>query len=154
MEAGPRALGNRSILASPLQPGVVERLNDAVKFREPFRPFAPMVLAERAEEFFTLGQEAPYMSLASGVTDNARKHIPAVIHANGTSRLQTVTSSQNPFMHEVLRAFARRTGVPVLINTSLNVKGKPICGTPAMAIDCLANSGLDALLLEGRWVTR
>ncbi|MCX5604880.1 carbamoyltransferase [Streptomyces phaeochromogenes] len=154
VEAGPRALGNRSILASPLQPGVVERLNDAVKFREPFRPFAPMVLAERAEEFFTLGQEAPYMSLASGVTDNARKHIPAVIHANGTSRLQTVTSSQNPFMHEVLRAFARRTGVPVLINTSLNVKGKPICGTPAMAIDCLANSGLDALLLEGRWVTR
>ncbi|WP_329620046.1 carbamoyltransferase [Streptomyces sp. NBC_01255] len=154
IEAGPRALGNRSILASPLEPGVVERLNATVKFREPFRPFAPMVLAERAAEFFTLGQEGPYMSMASGVTDKARERVPAIVHANGTSRLQTVTRSQNPFMHEVLSAFARRTGVPVLINTSLNVKGKPICGTPAMALDCLANSGLDALLLEGRWITK
>ncbi|MEV0449247.1 carbamoyltransferase C-terminal domain-containing protein [Streptomyces sp. NPDC050600] len=132
----------------------MKRLNDSVKFREPFRPFAPMVLAERASEFFTLGQEAPYMSMASGVTDKARELVPAIVHANGTSRLQTVTRSQNPFMHEVLSAFARRTGVPVLINTSLNVKGKPICGTPEMALDCLANSGLDALLLEGRWITK
>ncbi|GAA3368442.1 carbamoyltransferase C-terminal domain-containing protein [Streptomyces sannanensis] len=154
VEAGPRALGNRSILASPLEPGVVERLNATVKFREPFRPFAPMVLAEHAAKFFTLGQEAPYMSMASGVTDKAREHVSAIVHANGTSRLQTVTQSQNPFMHEVLSAFARRTGVPVLINTSLNVKGKPICGTPAMALDCLASSGLDALLLEGRWITK
>ncbi|MCB8902037.1 MULTISPECIES: carbamoyltransferase C-terminal domain-containing protein [unclassified Streptomyces] len=154
VEAGPRALGNRSILASPLEPGVVERLNATVKFREPFRPFAPMVLAERAAEFFTLGQEAPYMSMASGVTDKARERVPAIVHANGTSRLQTVTRSQNPFMHDVLSAFARRTGVPLLINTSLNVKGKPICGTPAMALDCLANSGLDALLLEGWWITK
>ncbi|MEU3747234.1 MULTISPECIES: carbamoyltransferase [Streptomyces] len=154
VEAGPRALGNRSILASPLESGVVQRLNATVKFREPFRPFAPMVLAERATEFFTLGQEAPYMSMASGVTDKAREHVPAIVHANGTSRLQIVTRSQNPFMHEVLNAFARRTGVPVLINTSLNVKGKPICGTPAMALDCLVDSGLDALLLEGRWITK
>jgi carbamoyltransferase len=154
VEAGPRALGNRSILASPLEPGVVERLNATVKFREPFRPFAPMVLAERAADFFTLGQQAPYMSMASGVTDDARKHVPAVVHANGTSRLQTVTMAQNPFMHAVLTAFGRRTGVPVLINTSLNVKGKPICGTPEMALDCLAGSGLDALLLEGRWITK
>jgi carbamoyltransferase len=154
VEAGPRALGNRSILASPLEPGVVERLNATVKFREPFRPFAPMVLAERASEFFTLGQHAPYMSMASGVTDKTRERVPAVVHANGTSRLQTVTGSQNPFMHAVLTAFGRRTGVPVLINTSLNVKGRPICGTPEMALDCLANSGLDALLLEGRWITK
>lgn len=154
VEAGPRALGNRSILASPLEPGVVERLNATVKFREPFRPFAPMVLAERAGEFFTLGQEAPYMSMASGVTDKTRERVAAVVHANGTSRLQTVTGSQNPFMHAVLTAFGRRTGVPVLINTSLNVKGKPICGTPEMALDCLANSGLDALLLEGRWIAK
>ncbi|MEU8482278.1 carbamoyltransferase C-terminal domain-containing protein [Streptomyces sp. NPDC048641] len=154
VEAGPRALGNRSILASPLEAGVVERLNATVKFREPFRPFAPMVLAERAEEFFTLGQQAPYMSMASGVTDKTREQVSAVVHANGTSRLQTVTKAQNPFMHAVLDAFARRTGVPVLINTSLNVKGKPICGTPEMALDCLANSGLDALLLEGRWITK
>ncbi|MDX3835873.1 carbamoyltransferase C-terminal domain-containing protein [Streptomyces europaeiscabiei] len=154
VEAGPRALGNRSILASPLEPGVVERLNATVKFREPFRPFAPMVLAEHAGEFFTLGQQAPYMSMASGVTDKTRERVPVIVHANGTSRLQTVTRSQNPFMHAVLTAFGRRTGVPVLINTSLNVKGKPICGTPEMALDCLANSGLDALLLEGRWITK
>lgn len=94
------------------------------------------------------------MSMASGVTDTARERVPAIIHANGTSRLQTVTAAQNPFMHAVLTAFARRTGVPVLINTSLNVKGKPICGTPAMALDCLADSGLDALMLESRWITK
>ncbi|MFI9201634.1 carbamoyltransferase [Streptomyces sp. NPDC053048] len=154
VEAGPRALGNRSILASPLEDGVVERLNATVKFREPFRPFAPITLAERAGEFFTLGQDAPYMSMASQVTAKARERIPAVVHANGTSRLQTVTAQQNLFMHDVLQAFGRRTGVPVLINTSLNVKGKPICGTPEMALDCLATSGLDALLLEGRWITK
>jgi carbamoyltransferase len=153
VEAGPRALGNRSILASPLLPGVVERLNATVKFREPFRPFAPMVTAERAGEFFTLGQQAPFMSMASGVTEAARQRVPAIVHANGTARLQTVSSAQNPFMHDVLKAFARRTGVPVLINTSLNVKGRPMCGTPAMALNCLADSGLDALLLEGRWIT-
>ncbi|MEU8324118.1 carbamoyltransferase C-terminal domain-containing protein [Nonomuraea sp. NPDC048881] len=153
VEAGPRALGNRSILASPVSTGVVARLNDTVKFREPFRPFAPMVVAERAADYFTLGQEAPFMSMASGVTDLAREQIPAVVHANGTARVQTVTKDSNPFMHAVLTAFARRTGIPVLINTSLNVKGKPICGTPAMALDCLANSGLDALLLEGWWIT-
>ncbi|MET8048519.1 carbamoyltransferase C-terminal domain-containing protein [Streptosporangium sp. NPDC005286] len=154
IEAGPRALGNRSILASPLSEGVVERLNATVKFREPFRPFAPMILADHAADYFTLGQDAPFMSMASGVTDLARTRIPAIVHANGTARLQTVTKDQNPFMHAVLEAFARRTGVPVLINTSLNVKGKPICGTPRMALDCLAVSGLDALLLEGRWVTK
>jgi carbamoyltransferase len=154
VEAGPRALGNRSILASPLEPGVVERLNATVKFREPFRPFAPMVTAEDAGEFFTLGQEAPYMSMASQVTAAARERIPAIVHANGTARLQTITPDQNPFMHSVLKAFSRHTGIPVLISTSLNVKGKPICGTPEMALDCLANSGLDALLLEGRWITK
>ncbi|GAA2411188.1 carbamoyltransferase C-terminal domain-containing protein [Nonomuraea africana] len=154
IEAGPRALGNRSILASPLQPDVVARLNDSVKFREPFRPFAPMVLAEHAADYFTLGQDAPFMSMASGVTDLARTVIPTVIHANDTARLQTVTKDGNPFVHAVLTAFTRRTGVPVLINTSLNVKGKPICGTPAMALDCLATSGLDALLLDGRWITK
>ncbi|MER5642638.1 carbamoyltransferase C-terminal domain-containing protein [Kitasatospora sp. NPDC002227] len=154
IEAGPRALGNRSILASPLEPGVVERLNATVKYREPFRPFAPMVPAEHAGEFFTLGQTAPFMSMASRVTATTRELVPAVVHANDTARLQTVTKELNPFVHAVLTAFGRRTGVPVLINTSLNVKGQPICGTPAMALDCLANSGLDALLIEGRWVTK
>lgn len=154
LEAGPRALGNRSILASPLLPDVVHRLNATVKFREPFRPFAPMVLAEKAHQYFTLPQPAPYMSIASPVTDLARETIPAIVHTNGTARIQTLTTQQNPFLAEVLAEFAALTGVPVLINTSLNVKGKPICGTPEMALDCLTSSGLDALMLEGWWVTK
>lgn len=154
VEAGPRALGNRSILASPLHVNVVDRLNTVVKFREPFRPFAPVVLASAAAEYFTLGQQAPFMSFASGVTDLARNTIAAVVHANDTARVQTVTSAQNPFLAAVLSEFASLTGVPVLINTSLNVKGKPICGTPDMALDCLIESGLDALMMEGWWVTR
>ncbi|MGW7584450.1 carbamoyltransferase family protein [Kitasatospora sp. NPDC054768] len=153
-EAGPRALGNRSILASPLRDGVVERLNSTVKFREPFRPFAPVVLADRADDYFTLGQEAPFMSMASPVTEVAHERIPAVVHANGTARVQTLAPRDNPLLAGILAAFAEITGVPVLINTSLNVKGKPMCGTPEMALDCLAESGLDALLVGDWWVTK
>ncbi|HEY6794266.1 MAG TPA: carbamoyltransferase C-terminal domain-containing protein [Kineosporiaceae bacterium] len=154
LEAGPRALGHRSILASPLQPDVVERLNATVKFREPFRPFAPVTLADQAHTYFTLGQPSPFMAIASGVTDRARAEIPATVHANGTARVQTVTAASEPFLAEVLAAFEDLTGTPVLINTSLNVKGQPICGTPDMALDCLTGSGLDALLLEDWWVTK
>jgi carbamoyltransferase len=151
LEAGPRALGNRSILASPLLPDVTGRLNAAVKFREPFRPFAPVVLAGKATDYFQLTQASPYMSIAVPVTDLARKVIAPVVHANGTARVQTLAPEQNPFLAEVIGCFADLTGVPVLINTSLNVKGKPICGTPQMAIDCLASSGLDGLMLDGGW---
>ncbi|MGH8903852.1 MAG: carbamoyltransferase family protein [Egibacteraceae bacterium] len=151
LEAGPRALGNRSILASPLLPGVVERLNATVKYREPFRPFAPVVLADKAAYYFVLGQESPHMSIAVGVTDLTRRRIPAIVHVNGTARVQTVTHAQNPFLAGVLAAFAERTGTPVLINTSLNSKGRPICGTPEMVLDCLACTGLDAVMLEGGW---
>jgi carbamoyltransferase len=154
LEAGPRALGNRSILASPLRADVVERLNGTVKYREPFRPFAPVVLADKAADYFTLRQPSPYMSIASGVTSLAQQTIPSVVHANGTARVQTVSPEQNPFLADLLSAFADLTGVPVLINTSLNIKGKPICGTPDAALDCLQNSGLDALLIEEQWVTR
>jgi carbamoyltransferase len=154
LEVGPRALGNRSILASPLDDDVVRRLNAEVKFREPFRPFAPVVLADKATDYFTLGQPSPYMSIASGVTELARKVIPSVVHVNGTARVQTVTRDRNPLLAEVLEEFEEITGVPVLINTSLNVKGKPICGTPDMALDCLAESGLDGLLIEDWWVTK
>jgi carbamoyltransferase len=154
LEAGPRALGNRSILASPLLSDVVEYLNATVKFREPFRPFAPVVLASAAADYFTLPQPAPYMSIASGVTDLTRECLSPVVHVNGTARVQTVTADDNPFLAEVLTEFGALTGHPVLINTSLNVKGKPICGTPDMALDCLTGSGLDALMLEGWWVTK
>jgi carbamoyltransferase len=154
LEAGPRALGNRSILAAAEQADVVERLNTTVKFREPFRPFAPVVLASAAADYFTLPQPAPYMSIASGVTDLTRRCLPAIVHVNDTARVQTVTADANPFLAEVLTEFEALTGHPVLINTSLNIKGKPICGTPDMALDCLAESGLDALMLEGWWVDK
>ncbi|WP_169334975.1 carbamoyltransferase family protein [Nocardia takedensis] len=154
VEAGPRALGNRSILASPLHPEVVDRLNATVKYREPFRPFAPVVLAGEAEKYFTLTQPAPFMSFASGVTDLARAAVGAIVHANDTARLQTVDARANPLLSAILTEFASLTGVPVLINTSLNVKGSPICGTPEMALDCLLGSGLDALMMQGWWVTK
>jgi carbamoyltransferase len=151
LEAGPRALGNRSILASPLVPDVAAKLNAAVKFREPFRPFAPVVLAGHAADYFDLAQPSPFMSVAVPVTSLARDKIPAVVHANGTARVQTLDPQHNLFLADVLAHFAALTGVPVLINTSLNVKGKPISGTPQMALDCLAASGLDGLMLDGGW---
>jgi carbamoyltransferase len=154
LEAGPRALGHRSILASPMRPEVVDRLNATVKFREPFRPFAPAVLAERAGDYFVLDQLSPFMSIAAPATDYTRRMLPAIVHTNGTARVQTVSPWENSFLAEVLCAFETLTGHPVLINTSLNVKGKPICGTPDMALDCLTESGLDALLLERWWVTK
>ncbi len=154
LEAGPRALGHRSILASPLDPGVVERLNATVKYREHFRPFAPVMLADKAADYFTLRQPAPFMSLAAAATDLARQRIPSIVHTNGTARVQTVDAEQNTLLTDVLTEFAAITGVPVLINTSLNIKGKPICGTPEMALECLTESGIDALLLEDWWVTR
>lgn len=133
---------------------MVERLNATVKFRESFRPFAPVVLEDKAADYFTLGQPSPFMSIASGVTELTRRTVPAVVHANGTARVQTLTRQRNPFLAEVLTEFAELTGTPVLINTSLNIKGKPICGTPQMALDCLTESGLDALLLEEWWVVK
>ncbi|WP_341719363.1 carbamoyltransferase C-terminal domain-containing protein [Micromonospora sp. FIMYZ51] len=154
LEAGPRALGNRSILASPFAPEVVDRLNGTVKFREPFRPFAPMVLADKAADYVRLRQPSPFMSIAAPVTELTRTDLPAIVHGNGTARVQTVTRTQHPFLANVMAAFGEITGHPVLINTSLNIKGKPICGTPDMALDCLAGTGLDALLIEGWWVTK
>ncbi|TMR30877.1 carbamoyltransferase [Actinomadura geliboluensis] len=155
VEAGPRALGNRSILASPLLPDVIDRLNHDIKFREPFRPFAPVVLADRAHEFFDLGgASSPFMSIAVPGTPRGRSDLPAVFHRNGLARVQTVTCERNPLLAAILSAFAARTGVPVLINTSLNIKGKPICGTADMALDCLTESGLDGLLLDGHWYTK
>jgi carbamoyltransferase len=151
LEAGPRALGNRSILASPTQIDVVRRLNAKVKFRESFRPFAPVVLADKTRDYFELTQPSPYMAIAVPVTELARRVIPSIVHNNGTARVQTLCSNQNQFLAEVLVRFEHLTGVPVLINTSLNSKGKPICGTPQMAIECLASSGLDGLMMDNGW---
>ncbi len=149
MEYGPRALGNRSILADPRRAAMKETVNSQVKFREAFRPFAPAVLAERAGEYFAMpaGGAFPFMTVVLPVRAEKRGVIPAVTHADGTARLQTVERAVNPRLHALLEAFDRLTGVPVLLNTSFNLAGEPIVCTPADAISTFRHSGLDALVL-------
>jgi carbamoyltransferase len=155
MEFGPRALGNRSILASPLRAEMKDIINAKIKFREFFRPFAPAVLQERAADYFELGalvDDAPYMLLAAPVRPEKRAVIPAVTHADGTGRLQTVRREQNPLYYDLLRRVEQVSGVPVVINTSFNVRGEPIVCTPQDAYACFAKSGID-LLVMGNTVT-
>jgi carbamoyltransferase len=147
-EFGPRALGNRSILADPRTPEMKDKLNKRVKHRQAFRPFAPVVLAERAKEIFESEAESPFMLLAQRVRDEWAAKIPAVVHVDGTARVQTVRENQNPRLHRLLREFAAITGVPVLINTSFNVKGEPIVETPGDAIECFLATGIDHLVLH------
>ncbi|MFE5629790.1 carbamoyltransferase [Streptomyces sp. NPDC056543] len=154
-EAGPRALGHRSVVASPLSPEVHERLATRVKRRETFRPFAPMVLADRAAGYFDLrGHESPYMSLAVDARQELLDHAPTVIHRNGTARVQTVTAGTDAFLEALLRHYERLTGSPLLINTSLNLKGRPTAGSWQAALSCLADMSLDGLVLGDLFVTR
>jgi carbamoyltransferase len=147
-EFGPRALGNRSILADPRTPQMKEKLNKQVKHRQAFRPFAPVVLAERAHEIFADHRDSPFMLLAEAVRPEWRERIPAVVHVDGTARVQTIREDQNPVLYRLLKAFDRLTGVPVLLNTSFNVKGEPIVETPADAINCFLATGIDYLILH------
>ncbi|MFN7974333.1 MAG: carbamoyltransferase C-terminal domain-containing protein [Acidobacteriota bacterium] len=147
MEWGPRALGNRSILADPRRPDMKDVLNARVKHRESFRPFAPAVLQDRAADFFASGYPSPFMLLVSGVREARRSSVPAITHVDGTARVQTVTAEANPRFHELLREFDRLTGVPMLVNTSFNVMGQPIVCTPEQAIECFNGTGIDALAL-------
>ncbi|MCX4243622.1 carbamoyltransferase family protein [Paraliomyxa miuraensis] len=146
-EHGPRALGNRSILAAPHPAQMKDTLNRRVKFREPFRPFAPAVLAEHAAELFELGQQSPHMLIAARARPGARETIPATIHHDGTARVQTVGATDNPRFYRLLQAFHQRTRCPVLLNTSFNVKGQPIVDTPRQAIDCFRSTEIDVLVL-------
>jgi carbamoyltransferase len=155
MEYGPRSLGNRSILADPRPPGMKDRLNARVKHREGFRPFAPAVpLANAAEWFETGGAESPYMLLVVPVRPEKRALLPAITHVDGSARLQTVRPEQNPRFHELLVRFGERTGVPVLLNTSFNVRGEPIVATPDDAISCFLGTELDTLFLEDFVLTK
>jgi carbamoyltransferase len=147
MEFGPRALGARSILADPRDPAMRERLNAAVKLREAFRPFAPAVPLERAAEWFELEGESPYMLLTAPVRPEKRGLIPAVTHADGSARVQTVRREDHPEFHALLEAFGRATGCPVLVNTSFNQRGEPMVRSPLEAYACFRRSGLDALIL-------
>ncbi|MGH8640198.1 MAG: carbamoyltransferase family protein [Burkholderiales bacterium] len=145
-EMGPRALGNRSILADPRRAEMRDVLNAKVKNREPFRPFAPAVLIERAAEFFEIDQPDPFMTLAPRVRPENRHRIPAAMHVDGTGRIQTVERSSNPRYYGLIEAFGRLTGVPVLLNTSFN-RTEPIVASPADAIACYLRTGMDVLVL-------
>ena len=145
MEFGPRALGARSILASPISPEMQARLND-IKDREDFRPVAPVVLEEDAADWFS-GGECPFMLFVQQVLPHREEQIPAVRHVDGTARVQTVNRSQNAAYYDLLKAFKRRTGVPVLVNTSFNTLGKPIVCTPRDAVACFWTSPFDALVI-------
>ena len=151
-EWGPRALGHRSILADPRRADMKDTVNVKIKFREPFRPFAPSVLAERTEEFFDLpdaARQVParFMLYVVDVRPDKRDVIPAVTHVDGTGRLQTVHRATAPRYYGLIERFGRATGVPVLLNTSFNLRGEPIVNTPAEAFSTFARSGMDALVL-------
>ncbi len=150
MEYGPRALGNRSILGDPRDPGMQSRMNLKIKFRESFRPFAPAVPAERASASFDLDRESPYMLLVAPVGAGCRAALPAVTHVDGSARVQTVSAERNPLFHRLLSAFERLTGCAVLVNTSFNVRGEPIVCTPEDAYRCFRRTGMDHLVLGGR----
>lgn len=150
MEWGPRALGNRSILADPRRDDMKDIVNHAVKLREGFRPFAPACLAERVSEWFDLTglPDSPYMLFVVPVRAEQRSRIPAVTHVDGSARVQTVSMEENPRFHSLISAFERKTGVPVVLNTSFNVKGEPIVNTPADAIRCFLGTQIDLLVLH------
>jgi carbamoyltransferase len=150
-EFGPRALGNRSILADPRPADAKDIINAKVKYREAFRPFAPSILAERAPDWFENYQDAPYMERTLVWKEAVRHRVPAVVHADGTGRLQTVTRERNARYHELISAFEKLTGVPVILNTSFNVMGKPILHTAEDAILMFYTTGLDTLVI-GDWL--
>ena len=174
MEFGPRALGNRSILADARRPDGQHHINLRIKFRESWRPFAPAVLADHADSYFDLRQESPYMLLIGNVREELREpadwsgflggdhnlmnlvnqkrsSIPAVTHVDYSARVQTVDQQRNPAFHRLLQRFFEITGCPVLINTSFNVRGEPIVCTPADAAQCFVNTGIDVLAI-GRFL--
>ena len=147
MEWGPRALGNRSLLADPRREDMRALINLKVKHRQPFRPFAPSVLDERATEYFDLSGSSPFMLRTARVQSSMKGVIPAVVHVDGTARVQTVDRDSNPRYRRLLEAFSRRTGVPVLLNTSFNVN-EPIVCTPREAVACFLRTDVEWLAME------
>jgi carbamoyltransferase len=151
-EWGPRALGNRSILADPRDPNMKDVVNTKIKFREPYRPFAPSVLAECADEYFDLPDAcrhypARYMLYVVPVLASKRSVLPAITHVDGTGRLQTVFRDTNPLYYRLIERFGQATGVPAVLNTSFNLKGEPIVNTPANAFATFSKSEMDMLIL-------
>jgi len=147
MEFGPRALGSRSILGNPTLPDMQKNMNMKIKFRESFRPFAPAILDEYAAEYFQIDQESPYMLFTSQVMPEHKENLPAIIHVDGSARVQTVSKEMNPLLYKIISAFNDKTGCPLLINTSFNVRGEPIVCTPQEAYRCFMKTNMDILIL-------
>jgi carbamoyltransferase len=147
MEFGPRALGSRSILADPRDPEMTAKVNNAVKFREWWRPFAPSLKKEAAGEYLESATDSPFMILTAQVRPEKRSVIPAVTHVDGSARPQTVEKEINPLYWRLIDAFERRTGVPVIMNTSFNLRGEAIVHTPTDAVRTFFSSGMDALVI-------
>jgi carbamoyltransferase len=152
-EFGPRALGNRSLLADPTRSGMRNQLN-RVKSREWFRPFAPVVLTESWSDYFSATNPSPCMQFSYPIRQPMRDTLPAVCHVDGSARVQSVDDEQNPALAALLREFVRQGGPPVLLNTSLNLRGEPIVETPGHALDALASSDIDALVLGQRLLVK
>lgn len=178
MEYGPRALGGRSIIGNPMLPDMQTRINLKIKFRESFRPFAPAVLAEDAAEYFDFDAESPYMLMVAPVNQKylfqlspeeqeplknhpdllkrlniPRSKLQAITHIDNSARLQTVDKERNPFFYDLLRTFKSKTGCPVLVNTSFNIRGEPIVCSPEDALNCFYNTDMDILVLENIVIT-
>jgi carbamoyltransferase len=167
MEFGPRALGNRSILADPRSPKMQKVLNLKIKFRESFRPFAPSILRERLNDWFNIDVDSPYMLLVANVTEKRltpvdddkeglygidllnvpRSTIPAVTHVDHSARIQTIHAETNPKYHALVKEFERLTGFPVMVNTSFNIRSEPIVNTPEEAFHCFMGTGMDVLVV-------
>ena len=147
MEWGPRALGARSILADPRDPEMNAKVNNAVKFREAWRPFAPSMKREAARAFLENATDSPFMVLTSQVRADRRGLIPAVTHVDGSARPQTVEKDVNPLYWRLIDEFGKRTGVPVVMNTSFNLRGEAIVNTPTDAVRTFYSSGMDALVI-------
>jgi len=154
MECGPRALGNRSLLADPRDAESKSRMNEKVKHREPFRPFAPSCLVERAGEYFVSGYPSPVMLLVFDVLEHQRDRVPAITHADGTARVQTVSRHDNPLYWRLISEFDRLTGVPMVLNTSFNDNNEPIVCTPTDAISCYLKTDVDALAIGPFWAEK
>jgi carbamoyltransferase len=156
MEYGPRALGNRSILADPSKPQMRDRVNAMVKKRESFRPFAPAVSIEEVHGWFDVPPMTalPYMIATVAVREQYRAMLPAITHVDGSARVQTVAKNDNPAFHSLLKAVGRATGREIVLNTSFNVKGQPIVNTPHEAVETFLGTGIDCLFIENNLVSR
>jgi carbamoyltransferase len=152
-EFGPRALGARSILADPRRHDAKDLLNSKIKRRESFRPFAPSILMEYVAEYFEVSDAVPFMEKVFPIREEKRAAIPAVTHADGTGRLQSVDSAVSPRYYNLIEAFRKKTGVPILLNTSFN-ENEPIVNSPEQALECFLRTSMDMLVLENCLITR